>query len=74
MDSIIRKIKLQALKAQVDVCRLQCECLVGDFETAPTYAARAKLADRRDHFLNTGYAAQFMVDLMVRQDEESAER
>jgi hypothetical protein len=61
---------IQTLKMQVDVCRLQCECLSGDFETAPTFAERAILARRWDHFLKTGYAAQMMLDLMARQDRE----
>jgi hypothetical protein len=64
----------QTLKMQVDVCRLQCECLSGDFETAPTFSDRARLAHRWDDFLKTGYTAQLMLDLLARQERESAIR
>jgi hypothetical protein len=72
MNSTIREMMIQTLKVQVDVCRLQCECLGGDFQMAPTFAERARLARRWDHFLKTGYAAQFMLDLMARPQRESA--
>jgi len=74
MNSTIRKMTIETLRMQVDVCRLQCECLSSDFQTTTTFAERAKLALRLDYFLKTGYAAQLMLDLMARQDRESAAR
>jgi hypothetical protein len=68
MDSTTRKMTIQALKMQVDVCRLQCACLSSDFETAPTFERRSALAHRWDEFHKTGYAAQFLLDLLLRDD------
>lgn len=74
MSSTIRNMTIQTLKMQVDVCRLQCECLSSDFEIAPTFAERTRLAHRWDDFVKKGYAAQLMLDLIARQDRESVAR
>jgi hypothetical protein len=68
MDSTIRKMTIQALEAQVDVCRLQCARLSSGFETAPTFERRSALSHRWDEFLKIGDAAQFMLDLLSRED------
>lgn len=68
MDSTIRKITIQALRVQVDVCRLQCDRLSSNFEAAPTFERRSALAHRWDESLKTGYAAQLLLDLLSRDD------
>ena len=72
MDSSLRKMKIQVLQAQVDVCRLQCATLSAAFEVAPTFEERSILAHRWDHYLKTGYAAQLLLDLLKRQDSGDA--
>jgi hypothetical protein len=69
----MRKLTVETLKMQVDVCRLRCECISGDFATASSFAQRAILARRWDECLKTGYAAQLILDLMARQERESRE-
>jgi hypothetical protein len=71
MQPSTRKTMIQAMKAQVDVCRLQCQNLSADFETARTFEERSRLARRWDQFLKTGYAAQLMLALLERQERES---
>jgi hypothetical protein len=68
MQPSIRKLMIQTLKAQVDVCRLRCECLSTNFQTAPTFEQREILAQHWDDSLKTGYIAQLMLGLIARQD------
>jgi hypothetical protein len=74
MNFATRRMMLQALKVQVDVCRLRCECLSSDLVTAPTPAERAEIAHRWDQFLRIGYTAQIMLDLLAGQDRDFAAR
>jgi hypothetical protein len=66
MDSTIRKMTIQTLKMQVDVCPLQRECLSSDFAAAPTFVEREILAHRWDKVLKEKDAFQFMLDLLER--------
>jgi hypothetical protein len=70
MNPAIRKMMIPALETQIEVCRLQCAYLSSEFEAAPSFEQRAVLAHRWDHVLKIGYSAQFMLDLMNRQDRK----
>lgn len=67
MQPTTRKRMIQTLEAQVDVCRLRCECLSAHLQMATTFEQRAVLAHGWDDTLKTGYIAQLMLDLMARQ-------
>lgn len=74
MQPTIRRMMIETLKAQVDVCRLRCQCLSADFQTAPTFEQRAIIAHGWDDTLKTGYIAQLMLDLFARQDRRLTAR
>jgi len=70
--SIIRKLRVHTLKAQLALRHLMCESLAKEFETALTFERRAALARKWDVTLKEGHVLQRMLDLLERQERESS--
>lgn len=72
MEDVIRKLRIQNLKAQVVLRQLLCASLAREFETASlTFDERAAIAHRWDEALKECYVLQLMVELMERQERTS---
>jgi hypothetical protein len=72
LESIIRKLRVHTLKAQLALRHLICESLAKEFETALTFERRAALARKWDVTLKEGHVFQLMLDLLERQERESS--
>jgi len=71
LESIIRRLRVQNLQAQVVLRRYVCEFLSREFQT-PTLTTDEKtaLARRWDITLKESYVFQLMLDLIERQQNE----
>jgi hypothetical protein len=72
LESVIRKLRIQMLKAQLALRQHQCATLAEEFE-APTLSVkqRAVLADHRDVSLKESHVLQLMLDLLEMQENEA---
>ena len=68
METVIRRHKIDTIKAQAVLCRLICESAAKEFETGTlTEEQWSVLTNRRDHALTEGHALQMALDLLQRQ-------
>jgi hypothetical protein len=75
LESIIRKLKIQTLKALLALRQHQCASLAIEFETASlTFRQRAGLAHRWDDTLKESHILQLMVDLLRGTEERNKTR
>jgi hypothetical protein len=72
MESAIRTQKIHALKMQLERCRLRCESLAKDIETAKTVERKTILAHQRDQTIKEIRATQAAKTLLERQEKESS--
>jgi hypothetical protein len=70
LETIIRKLKIHHLKAQLSLRDLICESLAEEFEMVPVFEQRAVLAPRCDATLKERHALQFMLALLERQQKQ----
>jgi len=71
LESIIHKMKIQMLKAQLASRRYICASLANEFEIrALTGGRRAALVHRLDNALKKKHAVQLLLDLAARQQRE----
>ena len=70
MESVIRRLNTQNLKAQVVLRQFLCAFLAREFETSRlTFAERDEIAHRWDEAQKESYISQLMVDLLERQEQ-----
>jgi len=71
LEFIIRKLRVQNLKAQIALRRYVCEFLVREFQALTlTTREKAALAARWDTTLKESYVFQLIFDLIERQENE----
>lgn len=73
METVIRRLRIRNLKAQVALRKLIRESLAKEFEAALSVEDRAVFAQRADSALKEQYVLQLMVDLLERQERETAQ-
>ncbi len=69
MESVIRNLRIQTLKSQLDVCHLVCATVANELraaDLAPEH--RATLARRWDKALDESRGLQRAIDLLERQE------
>lgn len=72
LESVIPKLKIQTLKAQLALRSFVCASLAQEFDTAMlTFEQRAILAHRWDETLKESHVLQIMLDLLERQERMS---
>lgn len=69
MDSAVRRAKIQSLKTQLELCRLQGIAFAKEYEAATTDEERIEVAARWDRVLNEGYSIQDAIGLLEKQQE-----
>ncbi len=71
MESMIHKLRIQALQAQLALRKFVCASLAKEFEAESlSVKQRAALAHHWDDTLNESYVLQLMIDLLERQEKE----
>lgn len=70
MESIIRKLRIQTLRAQSELRRLQGESFAKKLSAAATDEQRTDLAREWDKAIQAKHATRLMMDLMERQERE----
>lgn len=70
MESIIRKLWIQTLRAQSELRRLQCEFFAKKLSAAVTDEQRTELAREWDKAIEAKHATRLMQDLLERQERE----
>ena len=71
MESMIQKLRIQALQAQLALRQHLCASLAEEFESPKlTVKPRTALAHRRDDTLKESHVLQLMIDLLERQEKE----
>lgn len=61
MGPVTRKLKIQVLDGQVQLCRLRCAHLEISLANAGSAARKEAIARRRDETLKLGHTAQLML-------------
>ena len=64
MGSIIRRLRINSLKAKIEASRVRCGSLVTDFEKAPTDTAKTGIANRYDEALKQTHSLQLLLELL----------
>ena len=73
MDYSYRKIRIQYLKAELELRRLTCESLAHKFERHPlTHDQRTELLDCWEDLLKESHKLQVMLDLLEGEEKEAA--
>jgi hypothetical protein len=71
LESIIRRLRINTLKAQVALRQSKCASLNSLFEAKSlTDEQRSEITRRRDESLEESYVLQLMVELLERQERE----
>jgi len=72
LETVIRKLRAQTLKTQLDMCRLVSESLAKEVDTSYiTPEHRAALAKRSYKALKEGRSLQRAIDVLERQEAET---
>lgn|SRR5512146_1067916 len=73
MESSFRKLRIEFLRAEMELRRLTCESLARKFEERPlTYDQRSQLFRRWEDTLKEGHLLQATLDTLEREEKESA--
>jgi hypothetical protein len=71
LESIIRKLWIHTLKAQLGVRQFMCKSLAQEFETPTiTFEQRTAIAHRWDDTLQESHVLQLMIELLERQSRK----
>jgi hypothetical protein len=71
LESSFRKLRIQFLRAELEVRRLSCESLARKFERRPlSYEQRTDLFRRWEDTLKESHLLQAMLDMLEREDRE----
>lgn len=73
MESSFRKLRIEFLRAEMELRRLTCESLARKFEERPlTYDQRSQLFRRWEDTLKESHLLQATLDTLEREENESA--
>ena len=71
MDPVIRRLKIESIKAQMVLCELSCESLAKEFEVESlSEAQRSEIADRLDGMIEERRVLLLALDVLERQQTE----
>jgi len=71
LESMIHKLRVQALQTQLALRKFVCASLAKEFEVESlSVKQRAALAHHWDDTLKESYVLQLMIDLLERQEKE----
>jgi len=70
LDSVIRKLRIRSLKAQIEVSRLRSESFAGDFEKATSNEQKSEIARKWDRTIKAKHAAQVLLEMLERQQKD----
>jgi hypothetical protein len=70
LDSVIRKLRIGPLKAQIEVCRLRIESFARDFEKATSNVQKSEIAREWDREMKAKHAAQVLLEMLERQQKD----
>jgi hypothetical protein len=70
LDSVLRKLRMMSLKAQIEVSRRQGEAFAGDFEKAESVEQKSEIARKWDRAIKAKHAAQVLLEMLERQQKE----
>jgi hypothetical protein len=72
LDSSFRKLRIQFLRAELELRRLQCQGLARKFEGRPlSYEQRDDLFNRWEDSLKESHLLQAMLDMLEREEKEA---
>jgi len=75
LEPVIRKLKIQSIRSQVDFCHQVLESIANELETGPlTEEQRSVLAQRSHDTLKESYVLRLALELLERQEREEHER
>ena len=72
MQSLIRKLKIHALKMQLQASRRKCDSLATEFEAAASTKQKAELAHRWDRAIKESHAVQHALARLEKHQSELA--
>lgn len=70
MGSVTRKLKIQVLNGQVQLCRLRCAHLETSLAQARNAERKEAIARRWDETMKLGHSAQLMLAALERQAKD----
>jgi len=68
---MIRRLRIQALKAHVEASREFSLALASQFEIAPTSLEKTRIARRYDQALKQTHALQLLLEMLEKQGSEA---
>jgi hypothetical protein len=75
LESSFRKLRIQFLKAELELRRLSCDSLVRKFEKRPlTFEQRSELFRRWEDLLKESHLLQALLDMLEREEKEAAQK
>jgi len=72
MQSMFRKLRIQALKAKLEICQHQCASLAAEFETVSSPGDKSAIAQRWDRALKESHNLQFKLASLEKENEEES--
>ena len=73
LESSFRELRIQFLRAELELRRLSCESLARKFDKRPlTYEQRTDLFRRWEETLKESHLLQAMLDMLEREEKEAA--
>lgn len=71
MESVIRRLRIRTLKAQLIRCQLQCDALAREFEATQTTKQKARLARRWDKAMKENHTIQHSIAVLEKQEKQA---
>jgi hypothetical protein len=73
MDAVFRRLKVNHLKARIEVCHLQSMSIAHEFEGAGSLAEKSAIARKWDIVLKDSHHMRLALDLLEREEAEERE-
>ena len=70
MQSMFRKLRIEALKAKLELCQHQCASLAAEFETATSPGEKSAIAQRWDRAMKENHSLQFKLATLEKLEKE----
>jgi hypothetical protein len=70
METIINKLRLPALRAQIEASRLYCASLAAQFDAAQSGAEKTEVASRYEDALKQTHMMRLLLELLERHERE----
>ncbi len=75
MESSFRKLRIQFLRAELELRRLNCQSLASKFERRPlAYEERAELLHRWEDALKESQLLQALLDMVERDEKQASQK